>query len=91
MYPYPFGMDYVVGERGQVTIPKDLREAIGLRPGDRVRFTMTGGSIALTPVDDDPFRALIGVVRSDRSVDELMEELRGPVPPAVRSRPPRAS
>ena len=33
--------------KGQVTIPKDIREALGLRPGDRVRFDLEGGEKAV--------------------------------------------
>ncbi|HUZ79701.1 MAG TPA: AbrB/MazE/SpoVT family DNA-binding domain-containing protein [Thermoplasmata archaeon] len=29
--------------KGQVTIPKDVRDALGVRPGDRVRFDLEGG------------------------------------------------
>ena len=33
--------------KGQVTIPKDIREALGLRPGDRVRFDLEAGERAV--------------------------------------------
>ena len=33
--------------KGQVTIPKDIREALGLRPGDRVRFDLEAGEKAV--------------------------------------------
>ncbi len=36
-----------VGERGQVTIPKDIREQFGLGPDTEVEFRVTGGSIVL--------------------------------------------
>ena len=36
-----------VGERGQVTIPKDIRERFGLAPDTEVEFRVVRGSILL--------------------------------------------
>ncbi|MGC2035024.1 MAG: AbrB/MazE/SpoVT family DNA-binding domain-containing protein [Thermoplasmata archaeon] len=33
--------------KGQVTIPKDIREALGIRPGDKIRFDLEGGERAV--------------------------------------------
>lgn len=36
-----------IGERGQVTIPKDIREKFGLAPETEVEFRVIRGSIVL--------------------------------------------
>jgi len=36
-----------IGERGQVTIPKEIREKFGLGPETEVEFHVIGGSIVL--------------------------------------------
>ena len=36
-----------IGERGQVTIPKEIRERFGLEPETEVEFRVVGGSIVL--------------------------------------------
>ena len=36
-----------IGERGQVTIPKEIREEFGLGPETEVEFHVIGGSIIL--------------------------------------------
>jgi AbrB family looped-hinge helix DNA binding protein len=36
-----------IGERGQVTIPKDIRDQFGLSPETEVEFRVIGGSIVL--------------------------------------------
>ena len=36
-----------IGERGQVTIPKDIRDRFGLSPETEVEFKVVGGSIVL--------------------------------------------
>ncbi|MFB6249310.1 MAG: AbrB/MazE/SpoVT family DNA-binding domain-containing protein, partial [Salinibacter sp.] len=33
--------------RGQTTIPKSIREALQLRPGDRVEFILEGDQVVL--------------------------------------------
>lgn len=35
-----------VSTKGQVTIPKAVREALRIRPGDKVHFDLTGGDRA---------------------------------------------
>jgi AbrB family looped-hinge helix DNA binding protein len=41
-----------VGERGQVTIPKDLRDRQGIQGGDEVVFVETDGEIVIQPPTD---------------------------------------
>lgn len=41
------GMTYRVGAKGQVVIPKDLRERAGLQPGVDVEFTLNGKRVTM--------------------------------------------
>jgi AbrB family looped-hinge helix DNA binding protein len=67
-----------VTEKGQVTIPKRIREELGIRPGDEVRFERTEeGYIVRKEVDGSQFEKWRGVVDTDRSVEEEMQDLRG--------------
>lgn len=50
-----------VFSRGRITIPKELRERLGLRPGDEVDFTESGDGYRISRKTPD----------SDRSPDEL--------------------
>jgi AbrB family looped-hinge helix DNA binding protein len=36
-----------VTSRGRVTIPKEIRERLGLKPGDRVAFVQRAGEVVL--------------------------------------------
>lgn len=79
-YPYSAGMKATVGERGQVTIPKPLRDRLGLEPGQRLEVTEERGRVVLAKdLDDDPIMRVYGTLKLPASVDEVIEEMRGPV------------
>lgn len=69
-----------VSEKGQVTIPKKLRDQLGIRVGDELEFEAEPGRIVVTKVaDQDPVDAVWGMLTLPVSVDEAIEEMRGPV------------
>jgi AbrB family looped-hinge helix DNA binding protein len=47
---YLQGMIHRVGAKGQVVIPKDLRDRVGLYPGTAVDFAVEGERIVLLPL-----------------------------------------
>jgi antitoxin PrlF len=57
--------------KGQVTIPVDLRKAIGIEPGDMVVYELQGKSVKLKRVD--PFDAAYHA-----AVAETLEEWNSP-------------
>jgi antitoxin PrlF len=58
-------MDSAITSKGQATIPKAIREHLGLRPGDRVKFFIhPDGTVVLLP--KLPVAALRGMFRSQR-------------------------
>ncbi|MDN5842094.1 MAG: AbrB/MazE/SpoVT family DNA-binding domain-containing protein [Alcaligenaceae bacterium] len=68
-----------VTEKGQITIPKRLREATGILPGSQVSFVQEGGKIIIQKVgmgtDDrrSALRAAAAKVRS--SLDKPFRQL----------------
>jgi antitoxin PrlF len=73
-------MKAVVSEKGQVTIPKPLRDRLGIRAGQVLDFDEDHGRlVGRKVVAKDPLEAVWGTLKLDRSVDELIEEMRGPV------------
>ena len=40
-----------VGPKGQVVIPKAMRDRLGLRPGDEVDFDLEDGAVRVRPVE----------------------------------------
>ena len=52
-----------VGERGQVVIPKPIREALGIRPGDRLIVEITAGGVLMYRQPDSYTKALRGLYK----------------------------
>jgi AbrB family looped-hinge helix DNA binding protein len=74
-------MKAIVSEKGQVTIPKRLRERLGIRPGQVLDFEEDdhGRLVAHKAIREDHLDALYGSLDvGGRTTDELMIELRGP-------------
>lgn len=68
----------VVSEKGQVTIPKRLRDRLGIRPGQVLDFSEERGRLVARKAEvRDPVAQVYGIVSLGRSTDEVMTELRG--------------
>lgn len=63
-----------VTSKGQATIPKEIRDHFGLKPGDRVAFIQRGDEVVLYPVKGT-LLDLRGSIRP-RSCPEDLEEIR---------------
>jgi len=66
-----------VAERGQVTIPKVLRERLGIRPGTVLDFKEEQGKlVAVKAATMDTIDQFYGKLGSGRRTDDVMQELR---------------
>ena len=66
-----------VAERGQVTIPKVLRERLGIRPGTVLEFKEDHGKlVAVKATTMDSIDQFYGKLGSGRRTDDVMRELR---------------
>ncbi len=78
MNSYHVGMKAIVSEKGQVTIPKPIRDRLGLRPGQVLEMREEGGRIVATKdVTHDPVARVFGILDLGRSTDRAIDELRG--------------
>lgn len=75
---YHAGMKATVSQKGQVTIPKQLRDRLGIRTGEVLDFCDEGGRLVVTKVPQrDPVDDAWGLLELDQSVDAAVNELRG--------------
>jgi len=71
-------MKSVVSEKGQVTIPKRLRDRLGLRPGVVLEFRDEGGELVATKaVERDPIDAVYGILPPGFDTDAYIAAIRG--------------
>jgi antitoxin PrlF len=81
-------MKAVVSEKGQVTIPKRLRDSMDIRPGQVLEFEEKAGKLIGRKLDDDRYladlEAVTGVLRDafpGWTTDQIIDDLRGPILP----------
>ncbi|BFH76587.1 AbrB/MazE/SpoVT family DNA-binding domain-containing protein [Thermus thermophilus] len=55
-----------VSSKGQITLPKAIREALGLHPGEEVVFELREGGAFLRPRRRVPLEALLGRLKGKR-------------------------
>ena len=56
-------LESAVTKKGQTTLPKPVRETLGVKAGDRVRYVVLDGEVRILPVR--PIRRLFGVLKHD--------------------------
>jgi AbrB family looped-hinge helix DNA binding protein len=74
-------MKTTVSEKGQITIPKRLRDRLGLGPGTVLDFEETNGRLVgrkLVPADH--LDELVGILELPGGADAFIREIRGPGP-----------
>ncbi|MCH8473624.1 MAG: AbrB/MazE/SpoVT family DNA-binding domain-containing protein [Opitutales bacterium] len=72
-------MNAIVSEKGQVTIPKDLRDKLGLRAGSILRFSDENGILQARKFQkEDPMRKWRGrgKIPGGLSVDDYLKQCR---------------
>lgn len=67
--------------KGQVVIPKHLRDKYGLKPDQKIRITEIDGHIAIIPLLDDPIKDTRGILKKTHpmiksTADELIKKYR---------------
>ena len=75
-------MEATVAERGQITLPKAVRDALGLTKGTRLKVELDGARIILRKNVDDAISRARGRFKLPAGVttDDIMRELRGRAP-----------
>jgi len=75
-------MEATVAERGQITLPKAVRDALGLIKGSQLKVELDGNRIILRKNVDDAVSRARGRFKLPGGVttDQVMREVRGRAP-----------
>lgn len=70
-----------VTQKGQVTIPVEIRRALGLKTGSKVRFRRHGRKVTLEAVKEPAIDTVFGIYKPKAhhgvpDIDEALDELR---------------
>lgn len=64
----------ILSPKGQITLPKEMRDEIGIKAGDEVVFTVADGQIIMTPKSID-FNDLAGFLGDPPNGPATLEEI----------------
>lgn len=75
-------MQATVAERGQITLPKAVRDALGLKKGTQLKVELEGSRIVLRKSVDDAISRARGRFKLDgfASTEEALRSVRGRAP-----------
>lgn len=74
-----------MSSKGQIVIPKTVRDAVGLRQGAKLRVDMVDGKIVLTPVPQITPDDLYGCVRGHSLTADLEAEHKAEIDTELKS------
>jgi AbrB family looped-hinge helix DNA binding protein len=62
--------------KGQIIIPKELRDALGITPGKRLSLKLVDDHMEVRPLPDDPIEHLTGIFKDvpQSMAEELLRE-----------------
>ncbi|MBU2512363.1 AbrB/MazE/SpoVT family DNA-binding domain-containing protein [bacterium] len=68
-----------IGERGQLTIPKNLREKYGLLPNIEVELVPEDFGVVIKKKThhSNPVQKVYGILKKNTSTDDLIKAMRG--------------
>jgi AbrB family looped-hinge helix DNA binding protein len=75
-------MEATVAERGQITLPKEVRDALGLVKGTKLTIEVENGKLILRKNARDAINRIRGKFSLPKGMatDDVMRELRGRAP-----------
>ena len=70
-------MKATVADRGQVTIPKQIRDRLGIFPQTVLEFHEENGKLIVEiKIEEDPVEKVLGCLNLNKGTDTIMDDLR---------------
>ncbi len=66
-----------ISRKWQVVIPKQVRDNLSLRPGDRISFEINRSGATIRKEEESPFDRYFGFLEKEDSTDRIIQEMRG--------------
>lgn len=63
-----------VNSRYQLTLPLEVRKALGIKPGDRVHYDVQGGKLSVSVVRPD-IESVLDYILANHDLSALQEEV----------------
>jgi antitoxin PrlF len=82
-YFFEFSMGYALTTKSQVTVPKAVRQALHVGPGQEIDYKVqANGTVMMFPVKkpgkkENPFLKYVGTGVSGMTTEEILNETRG--------------
>jgi len=82
-------MTSTISSKGQITVPKRVRDRLGFRTGTTVEFELTDAGVLLRKgrTGVRPIDRVRGVLARGGRTDDLIDDMRGPSRIARKGRP----
>jgi AbrB family looped-hinge helix DNA binding protein len=78
-------MTTTISSKGQITVPIEIRRALALRPGVKLKIQLKNSTFIVSKASEksffSQFRGRCSRMAPWKSADLAMEKMRGPVPP----------
>lgn len=71
----PMSTDATLTSKGQTTIPKQVRDALGMKAGDRITFTLLPDGVVLMRVKNKSVMTVAGSLRKQGRKALAIEQL----------------
>ena len=80
-------MRSTISSKGQITVPVEVRERLGLVPGTPVEFELMEEGVFLRKgiSGSHPVDRVWATLHLERPVDEILDEMRGPRPKKTKA------
>lgn len=63
-----------MSSKGQLVVPAEMRKKLGIKPGQKVNLALVDGKAVITPLPEDPIKALRGALKGRPSMTKALLE-----------------